>query len=152
MREHGIVRIIKFAMATGVGFLFNEMILVVGILAVYRMFTVPSFASSSLIILGLDAVALGTGDTVAFLINERVTVRGRTDEEGRGEQSWRARFVEYQLAALMGNFMIAGVQLTLLATVALSPILGAVVGALVSYPVTYAVSMRLVWRVHPFEE
>ncbi|MDA4115619.1 MAG: hypothetical protein OK442_03570 [Thaumarchaeota archaeon] len=52
----------------------------------------------------------------------------------------------------MGNVLIVAVQLTLLATISLSPVFGSVVGAVVSYPVTYAVSMHFVWGIHPLRE
>jgi hypothetical protein len=62
------------------------------------------------------------------------------------------RLCRYQLASLLGNVLIVGVQFALLATISLSPVFGSVVGAIVSYPLTYAVSMRFVWRVHPLRE
>ncbi|MGA2875865.1 MAG: hypothetical protein ABSE82_10065 [Nitrososphaerales archaeon] len=151
-RKYGFFRIFKFAMATGTGFLVNETILVVGIFAVYHRIGVPSFGINSLTILGLDVLALGTGDTIAFMINERVTVGVEHDSIRKGRLNWLVRWGKYQLAALTGNVMIAGVQLTLLATISLFPAVGSIVGAMVSYPVTYAISMHFVWGVHPFKE
>jgi len=139
-------------MASGTGFLINEIILVLGVFAFYHTIRVPSFGEASLTILALDALALGVGDTVAFLINERVTVRGIGEERRKGRLHWTERWGEYQLTSLTGNVMIVVVQLSLLATIALSPVFGNVVGAIVSYPVTYVVSMRYVWRVRPFSE
>lgn len=136
---------VKFALASGIGFLIAEAILILGVLALYHTTKVPGITSSSLSILGLDALAFGVGVTAAFVINERVTVRG----QGRGRADWLVRWGKYQLASLLGNVLIVVVQLALLATVSLSPVFGSVVGAVVSYPVTYAVSMYFVWRVHP---
>lgn len=149
LRRYGFFRVVKFAMATGTGFIVNESILVTGLFATYRTTHIPGFQISSLPILGLDVLALGTGDTVAFLINERVTVK---DSERKGKLNWLTRWGKYQMAAFMGNAMIASVQLTLLATTSLYPAVGSIVGAMVSYPVTYVVSMHFVWKVHPFQE
>ncbi|MGA2666109.1 MAG: hypothetical protein ABSF83_14305 [Nitrososphaerales archaeon] len=150
-RKIGTLRIVKFAAAAGIGFMINETVLVLGILAVYHRIEVPSLLGASLVILGLDALALGTGDTVAFIINERVTVKGLDAHERKGWFNWLTRWSKYQLAALMGNLIIVAVQLALLATVSLFPAFGSVVGALISYPVTYTVSMHFVWGIHPFD-
>jgi len=143
-----VLRVVKFALASGVGFLIAEAILVVGVVALYHTTKVPGLTSSSLDILGLDAVAFGVGVTAAFVINERVTVGGK----GKGSANWLLRWGKYQLASLLGNVLIVAVQLALLATFSLSPVFGSVVGAVVSYPVTYAVSMYFVWRLHPLRD
>ena len=142
---HGfaILRIIKFAIATGLGFLFAEGILVLGVFVLYHTIEVPGLSSSPTI-LELDALALGAGSTFAFLVNEKVTV---TKRDSRTTASWPVRWVKYQFAKLLGNIIIVLVQLALLVAISLSPVLGSIVGAVVSYPVTYAVSMRWVWRL-----
>ena len=151
-RKFGVLRIAKFAVASGIGFLVAEVILVLGVIVFYRTIDVPSAAYSSPTILGLNALAFGTGVTVAFVINEGVTVRGQSEKRRRGWASWLVRWCKYQLASLLGNVVIVGVQLALLATVSLSPVFGNVAGAIVSYPVTYLVSMHFVWGLHPFRE
>ena len=143
-RSYALLRVVKFAFATADGFLLAEAIIFVGVLQLFHTAQVPSFDYSSLAIVGLDALAFGTGVTAAFAINERVTVKGVTGS------SWPVRWAKYQLSSLLGNVLIVLVQLALLATVSLSPVFGSVVGAIVTYPVTYAVSMRLVWGVSPF--
>ena len=145
VERFAVLRIIKFAIATGLGFLIAEAILILGVFVLYHDIEVPGISSSPTI-LGLDALALGAGSTLAFLVNERVTV---TKLDSRTSASWPVRWVKYQLAKLLGNIIIVIVQIVLLATVALSPVFGSIVGAIVSYPVTYAVSMRFVWRLHP---
>ena len=150
--RHAILRIAKFAVASGIGFLIAEGILILGVIYVYHTTTIPSVAFSSPDLLGLDALAFGVGGTVAFVINERVTVRGGGEETGGGLTSWIVRLCKYQLASLLGNVLIVAVQLVLLATVSLSPIFGSVVGAVVTYPVTYAVSMHFVWGVRSLRE
>ena len=151
-RKYGFFRIVKFAMASGTGFLVNETILVVCIFAAYHRIGVPNFGDSSLTVLGLDVLALGTGDTVAFVINEHVTVGAKHVSIRKGRLNWLTRWSKYQLAAFTGNVMIAGIQLSLLATISLFPAVGSIVGAMVSYPVTYAISMHFVWGVNPFKE
>ncbi|HVB12096.1 MAG TPA: hypothetical protein VNE86_03110, partial [Nitrososphaerales archaeon] len=74
------------------------------------------------------------------------------NERKKGRVNWFVRWYKYQLAALLGNVVIVLVQLALLATISLSPVIGNVIGAVVSYPVTYFVSMRFVWGVRPFFE
>ncbi len=145
VERFAVLRIIKFAIATGLGFIFAEGILILGVFVLYHAIGVPGISDSPTI-LGLDALALGAGSTVAFLVNERVTV---TKLDSRTTASWSMRWVKYQLAKLLGNIIIVLVQLVLLAAIALSPIFGSIVGAILSYPVTYAVSMRFVWRLNP---
>ena len=135
------------------GFLVAEVILVLGVVVLYHTTNVPSLTFSSPSLLGLDALAFGVGVTVAFVINERVTVKGQGQEvRKRGAVNWLVRWGKYELANLLGNVLIVVVQLVLLATVSLSPVFGSIVGAIVSYPVTYFVSMRFVWRVHPLRQ
>jgi putative flippase GtrA len=153
LEQNGIFRIAKFAIAAGVGFLVAEGILVLGVFIFYHTTSVPSLAFSSPSLLGLDALAFGVGVTVAFVINERVTVKGQGEEvRKRGAVNWLVRWGKYELANLLGNVLIVVVQLVLLATVSLSPVFGSIVGAILSYPVTYLVSMRFVWRVHPLRQ
>ncbi|MGP8125573.1 MAG: GtrA family protein [Nitrososphaerales archaeon] len=151
-RKYGVLRISKFAAASGIGFLVAEAILVLGVAASYRTIEVPSLAYSSPTILGLDTLALGIGVTVAFMINERVTVKRESKDRVNGGANWLVRWCKYQLASLLGNTVIVGVQLALLVTFSLSPAFGSIVGAIVSYPLTYVVSMRFVWGVHPLRE
>jgi len=147
-----VFRVAKFALASGIGFLIAEAILVLGVVLFYHGIGVPSLASSSTAVLGLDALAFGVGVTAAFVINERVTVRGTGEERRRGKANWLVRWGKYQLTSLLGNVLIVLIQLVLLATVSLSPVYGSVVGAVVTYPVTYVISMRFVWRVHLFRD
>jgi len=148
-RKYGVLRLFKFGVASGAGFLIAEAILVLGVIAFYNTTKVPGLSTSSPYILGLDALALGIGVTAAFEINERVTVKGRGDERRKGRMHWLARLWRYQLTSLLGNVLIVVVQLALVATISLSPVFGSVVGAVVYYPLHYAISMYFVWRVHP---
>ena len=143
-RGYAFLRLAKFAVASALGFLVAEAIIFVGVLYLFHTAQVPSLDYSSPEIIGLDALAFGTGVTAAFLINERHTVPGA----GR-DASWPARWGKYQLSSLLGNVLIVVVQLALLATVSLSPVFGSIVGAVVTYPVTYVVSMRFVWGISP---
>ena len=152
MRRYGGFRIAKFAVASGIGFLIAEVILVLGVIFFYHTTQIPSVAFSSPTVLGLNALAFGTGVNAAFMINECVTVKGLGNERKKGRVNWFVRWYKYQLAALLGNVVIVLVQLALLATISLSPVIGNILGAVVSYPVTYFVSMRFVWGVRPFFE
>jgi putative flippase GtrA len=142
-------RAVRFAVASVIGFLIAEAIIALGVVALYHTSTVPAVSDSSTII-GLDALALGTGVTAAFVVNELVTVGGAGQGRRKGRASWLVRLCKYQLASLLGNVIVVGVQLVLLETISLSPVFGSIVGAVVSYPLTYAVSMLFVWGVRPF--
>jgi len=109
-RKYGIFRVAKFAVASGIGFLIAEVILILGVLFFYGTTAVPSVSYSSPTILGLNALAFGIGVTVAFIINERVTVRGQV-ERRKDRGNWIKRWGKYQLASLLGNVVIVGVQL-----------------------------------------
>ena len=140
-------RIAKFAVASAIGFLVAEVILGLGVLFLFHETKVPGLDFSSPVLLGLDALALGAGVTVAFVINEEFAVND-LGGPGRARGGWLTRWGKYQLSSLLGNVLIVAVQLALLATTALSPIVGGIVGAVVTYPITYAISMRFVWRVN----
>jgi putative flippase GtrA len=149
-RKYGAFRIAAFAIASGTGFLITELILVLGVIVFYHTAKVPSVAYASPTLLGLNALAFGIGVSVAFVINERVTVRGKAEEIRKGRNNWFVRLGKYQLASLLGNIIIILIQLVLLATVSLSPIIGNIIGAIVSYPVTYVVAMHFVWGIRQF--
>lgn len=140
-------RAAKFAVASALGFLIAEGVLVLEVMQVYHTTSVPAITYTSPLLLGLDALALGVGVTAAFMVNERVTVKG--ERRGSGPRSWLVRWGKYQLASLLGNVLIVIVQLALLAMLSLSPVYGSVVGAVATYPVTYVASMRFVWMVNP---
>jgi putative flippase GtrA len=146
--KFAFLRIVDFAIATGLGFLVAELILILGVFTLYGTFEVPGLSSSPTI-LGLDALALGIGSTAAFLVNERITVKNHGPETWI---IWLKRWARYQLAKLMGNLLVVAVQIVLLATVSLSPVYGSIVGAILTYPVTYAVSMVFVWRINPLRD
>ncbi|MDG6914759.1 MAG: hypothetical protein JRN58_01265 [Nitrososphaerota archaeon] len=148
LRRSAFLRVVKFAIATGLGFLIAEAILVLGVFWLYHDIQVPGLSSSPTI-LELDALSLGVGSTVAFVVNEMSTIK---KHESRTTASWPVRWVKYQFAKLLGNILIVVIQFILLATVALSPVYGSVVGAILSYPVTYAVSMVFVWRINPLRD
>jgi putative flippase GtrA len=142
-RKYQAFRLFKFAVASGVGFLITEAILVLGLFVFYNTAQAPSAAYSSPKLLALNVLAFGIGVTIAFVINERVTITNLGKKRGNPLVRWG----KYQLASLLGNLLIVGIQLALLATISLSPAFGNIVGAIVSYPVTYVVSMRFVWKV-----
>ena len=139
----------KFAMVSGIGFLVSEAILAVEVLAYYHTTKVPSVASASVTILGMDVVAFVVGVTVAFFLNERFTAAVPREQRARDWKSVLFRWAKYQLAALLGNAILIGVQLALLGEFSVSPLAGTIIGAAISFPVSYIVSMRFVWGIHP---
>ncbi len=147
-RRYLDLKIVEFAMAAGAGFLLNLVVLSLGLIVIFHSSIVSRAGDPSPAVLGLDVLALCAGDTLAFTINESLTVRGRV--EGKGAVSWLARWGRYQMAAWMGNAIITVVQLASLLAFALAPASGSILGAVVSYPITYFVSMRFVWRLREF--
>jgi putative flippase GtrA len=151
-RDPRVVRIAKFGAASGIGFLVAEVLLILGATAYYHATAVSDPVQTAPVILALDVISFGTGVTVAFLINERVNVGGPDRKSTSGRADWFVRWGKFQAASLLGNVVIVGVQLVLLATTSLKPALGSVIGAIVSYPMTYAISMRFVWKADPARE
>lgn len=149
-RRRAVLRVAGFALSTGAGFLVYEAFVILGVYGLYHSTQVPDVLGASLNVLGLDVLGLVVGNTVAFLMNERVTIRRLGHKVGGGWRDGSVRWGKYQLASLLGSVVIVVVQLALLAAVSLSPILGSVVGAIVAFPVAYVVSMHAVWGVHPF--
>jgi putative flippase GtrA len=135
----------KFGIATAVGFLITEVILTLGVYAAYHTFTVPSIDSFTATLLEINAIAFGVGVTVAFFLNEKVTVSKSAAH--KGVKDTIVALLKYQLVSLAGNLVTIGVQLVLLRTLSVPPTIGNIVGALVSFPLTYFVSMKLVWRL-----
>jgi putative flippase GtrA len=144
-----LLRVAKFAVASGLGFLVSEIVVTIGLIILYDKIEIPSIAFSSATLVELDALAFGLGATVAFAINDRVTVDGQGGDGRRLSGSPLVRWCKYQASSLLGNLAIIAVQLALLATTSLSPIFGSVVGALVSYPFTYLIAMHFVWGASP---
>jgi putative flippase GtrA len=76
------------------------------------------------------------------VVNERITVH-----VPKGEDVSRfKRFLKFQAVSGVGNAGIIAVQLVLLATLAVSPLLGTVIGAVVTYPIVYFISIKYVWK------
>ena len=141
--RYGILRAIKFGIASIVGFLVAEAILSVGVLLIYGKAAVPSGDYSSVQLIALNVAALVIGVTIGFFVNESTTVK-RSKRAGR----MVIRLLKFQLSSLGGNAIMLGVELALLALLGVSPIFGNIVGAVVSFPFTYFVSMKLVWKMN----
>jgi putative flippase GtrA len=147
-RRYGIFRAAEFGIAGIVGFLVAEAIIVGGLYAIYGDANVPSGIFSSPTLLALDVVAFAVGVTVGFFVNERTTARAATNRE-KGAAGTLIRLAKFQGVYVVGNAITIGVQLALLAALALSPAFGNIIGAIVAYPVSYFISMRVVWTVKP---
>src|SRR5271170_4634977 len=142
--RYGVVKTFRFAIAGAVGFGVTEAVLTIGLLVFFGKLSLPhaSFASPEL--LGLDALTLVIGVSASFLVNERITVH--IPKAANGEDASRfKRFLKFQAVSGIGNIGIVVVQLVLLATLEVSPLLGTIAGALVTYPPVYYISIRYVW-------
>jgi putative flippase GtrA len=141
--RYGVLRLAKFAMASGTGFVVAEALLALGVYAIYHRLIAPSDAYSSPAFVGLDVAALVIGVAVSFFLNERYTVDARQVGAGR---RLPVRLLMFEGVNGLGNITIIVVQYLLLTVLSLTPVLGNIVGAIVSYPVTYLISMHFVWK------
>lgn len=148
----GLFRAGKFAIAGTMGFIVSESILAIGVLILYGKIGIPSHTYSSPSLLALNIVAAVTSTTAGFFINERITVRNQGEQRLRAKKNVIIRLVKFLGVYALGNVISIGVQLGLLATVSLTPVLGNVVGAVVAFPPSYLISMKFVWKVGLFEQ
>jgi putative flippase GtrA len=142
---NGVAKSFRFAIAGMLGFAVTEVVLATGLLVFYGKIGIPhaSFASPEL--LGLDVISLVVGVSASFFINERITVRVSKDGRNK-EANMRRRFLKFQAVSGIGNAGIVVVQIVLLATLAISPLLGTIIGAIVTYPLVYYISIHYVWK------
>ncbi|MDH2901301.1 MAG: GtrA family protein [archaeon] len=145
--RYGIFRAAKFGVAGAIGFVVAEVIIVIGLYALYGKANVPSAIYSSHVLLALNIVAFVIGVTVGFFVNERITVRNQGEQKIGGARNVAIRLLKFQGVYAIGNAITIGVQLALLEALSLSPAIGNVIGAIVAFPVSYFVSMRVVWRL-----
>ena len=129
------------------GFGVTEAVLTVGLLLFYGKLGVPHASFSSLGLLSLDVLSLVVGVSASFVVNERITVNvPKVSAKGAGSRF--GRFLKFQAVSGVGNTGIIVVQLLLLATLAISPLLGTIIGAVVTYPIVYFISIKYVWKAH----
>jgi putative flippase GtrA len=145
-RKYRVLRLAQFGIAGIIGFLALEAILVAGLYAVYGDVNLPSDFASSPALVALDVFASVIGVVVGFFVNERTTVRN-VARARKGRRDTLLRLAKFEGVYALGSAITIGVQLSLLAWLALSPAIGNVVGAVVAYPVSYFISMRVVWKV-----
>jgi len=145
-KKYGVFQLAKFGIASATGFLVAEAILTLGALLQYGKVSVPGAALFSPTFSAVDIGALAFGVFIAFLMNERFTVRVRPTHKRGRSNSRAARLLKFEGVNAVGNAVVIGVQLALLVTLSISPVVGNVVGAIVSYPITYLISMRFVWK------
>jgi len=145
--RYGVVKTLRFAIAGAAGFVVTEVVLTIGLLVFFGKLSIPHASFASPALLGLDVLSLLIGVSASFLVNERITVH--VPKTVKGEEGKRLkRFLKFQAVSGIGNTGIVAVQLALLATVELSPLLGTVMGAVVTYPAVYYISIRYVWQAH----
>lgn len=144
-KKYGIFRAIKFGISGIVGFLISEIILALGVVALYQKITVPSGDYASIPLILLNVLAFGTGVSIGFFVNESITVH--EENKPKGKKNLIIRLLRFQLVNLVGNAITVGVQLALLATLTITPILGNIVGAVIAFPFSYFTSMLFVWKI-----
>ncbi|MDA4134557.1 MAG: GtrA family protein [Thaumarchaeota archaeon] len=134
----------RFAIASMLGFGVSETVLAVGLLVLYGTVGIPKESFSSPDLIGLDAVSLVIGVSASFILNERITVHVAHTARRNSEKKF-ARFLKFQAVSESGNVGVVLVQLLLLATFSVTPLLGTIVGAIVTYPLVYIISIWFVW-------
>ncbi|MDA4117987.1 MAG: lysylphosphatidylglycerol synthase domain-containing protein [Thaumarchaeota archaeon] len=145
--KYGVVKKLRFAIAGAAGFGVTELVLTSGLIFFYGKLSLPHASFASPALLGLDVLSLLIGVSVSFFINERITVR--LPKTVKGEEASRLkRLLKFQAVSGGGNVGIIVVQLVLLATLEVSPLLGSVIGAIVTYPIVYFISIKYVWKLH----
>jgi putative flippase GtrA len=145
--RYGVVKTLRFAIAGAVGFVVTEVVLTIGLLVFFGRLSIPHASFASPALLGLDVFSLVIGVSASFLVNERITVH--VPKAAKGDEMNRfKRLLKFQAVSGIGNIGIVVVQVALLATLDLSPLLGTIVGALVTYPPIYYISIRYVWKAH----
>jgi len=145
--RYGVVKTLRFAIAGAVGFGVTEVVLTIGLLVFFGRLSLPHASYASPALLGLDVLSLVIGVSASFLVNERITVH--VPKTVKGEEANRfTRFLKFQAVSGIGNAGIVVVQLVLLATLELSPLLGTIIGAVATYPIVYFISIKYVWKAH----
>jgi putative flippase GtrA len=145
--RYGAVKTFRFAISGAVGFGVTEIVLTIGLLIFYGKLSLPHASFASPALLGLDVLSLVVGVSASFLINERITVH--VPKTVRSEEANRfKRLLRFQGVSGVGNTGIILVQLVLLATLEVSPLLGTIIGAVVTYPIVYLISIKYVWKAY----
>jgi putative flippase GtrA len=145
-KKYHVFKLAKFGIASVTGFLVAELLLTLGVLLLFGKLSPPSDAYSSLMFLALDVGVLAFGVFVAFLINERFTVKVQSGRQNGAPTSWAARLLKFEGVNAMGNAAVIGVQFALFAALSIAPVVGNVAGSILSFPITYLISMRVVWK------
>ena len=150
MKEKHSIKFAKFLSAGVSGGVISELILIIGLFAIYGNLSIPHTTYSSPMLLALDIFAQGVGISVSFFINEKITVNVQNDPKNKGKKQLIMRLIKFEGTNGIGSGINILIQLSLLATLSLSPALGNIVGggigSAVAYVLIYFVSMRFVWK------
>lgn len=146
-KRFSTLKFAKFVFANTSGGIVSELILSMGLLLIFGSLTISGETYSSPVLLGLNIIAQGVGIAFAFFINEHVTVHVQ-EKENNGGKKLIIRLLKFEGLNFIGASIGILVQLTLLKTLTVSPVLGNIVGVIVAYPIMYLVSMRYVWRAN----
>jgi putative flippase GtrA len=144
-KKYHVFKLAKFGVASVTGFLIAELLLTLGVFLLFGRLSPPRDAYSSPMFLALDVGVLAFGVFVAFIINERFTVKVQPVGQTGQSKSRAARLLKFEGVNAMGNATVIGVQFALFAALSVAPVVGSIVGSIVAYPITYLISMRVVW-------
>jgi putative flippase GtrA len=147
-RYPGAFQAAKFAIGSAVGFFDTLIILTIGTYLLYGTLSAPHSAFSSPHFIALNILAFVIGVTVAFFINETLIVRLEGRKVSYDVISTANRLGKFQLIFLAGNLVMVAIQLLLLKTFSVPPVLGTIVGAVFAFPISYFFSMRFIWRIN----
>jgi putative flippase GtrA len=150
LKSPHIRKFAKFVSAGISGGVVSELILLIGLLTIYRKLSIPSATYSLSTLLGLNILAQGAGIAVAFFINEKITVNVQNDQKNKGKKQLTMRLLKFGGINAVGSAINILIQLLLLVTLSLSPalgnIVGGVIGSAVAYAIIYRASMQFVWK------
>ncbi|MDA4132875.1 MAG: GtrA family protein [Thaumarchaeota archaeon] len=141
----GIIKTIRFGLASIAGFAVTEAFLTIGPLVLYGKVAIPQGSYSSPSFIVLDVLSFIGGTSASFLVNERITVKRPEYQTGKDGSRLRS-FFEFQAVCGVGNVCVIAIQLGLLAALSTPPSLGTAVGSIATYPIVYFISIRYVWK------
>ena len=139
MRKNRGTKFAKFVSAGVSGGVITELILLTGLLAIYRNLGIPSTTYSSSTLLSLNILAQGVGIAVSFFINEKITVNVQNDPKNKGKKQLIVRLLKFEGTNGIGSGISILTQLLLLATLSVSPALGNIVGEVIGSAVAYVI-------------
>lgn len=128
-------RFVKFLSTGFVAFLFSELVIYIGV-------TVAGTAN----IIPIDVIAAASSIAVGFFLNDAWTTKN-AGFHPKGAGKTALRLIVYEGVYAIGNVIAISIQLFLLYTYNVNPLIGNFAGAIVATPFNYLVTMKVVWRI-----